>query len=123
MRFRPHPAALLAALAAATAVHAQPPASASPVQGGADPAPGATLPYLGHPHSFQDPLVRLEALEARAATLPHSEARAVGIRLKAIHADVDVRRARNGGDLRDWDRERLERMMNEVVHLHPALRS
>lgn len=113
-------AVLLAALSAAAPGLAQPSVpSPRPIRSAAAPEPSAGR-YPDHPDGFQDPLVRLEALDARASTLRDTEARAVGVRLRAIH--VEARRAYGGG-LGDWDRERLQRMMNEVVKLHPALRS
>lgn len=116
-------AALLAALSAAAPGLAQPSGTAAaPVRSGASPVRGASR-YLDQPAGFQDPLVRLDALDARAATLRDTEARAVAVRLRAIRVEVEAQRSRHGDVLRDWDRERLQRMMNEVVNLHPALRT
>ncbi len=87
-----------------------------------NPAPGATRPYLGHPGTFYDPVQRLRELDARAASLPPREARAMRAELRRIHAFAETQRARHGGDLRDWDRERMTRMMNELASAHPGLR-
>ena len=121
----------LAALAAATllagavAASAQPTTGASPGVPGdqaVDPAPGATQPYLGHPQAFYDPMQRLQALDSRAATLPPGQARSVRADLRRAHAFAETQKARHGGELRDWDRERLTQLLDEVTAKHPQLR-
>ena len=79
-------------------------------------------PYLGHPQAFYDPTQRLQALDARAATLPAAQARAVRTDLRRVHAFADTQRARHGGELRDWDRERMTQLLDNVTARHPQLR-
>ena len=119
--------ALLAALMAGGTALAQPlPPGASPGVPGADavnPAPGASGPYLGHPGRFYDPSDRLRDLDARLAGLPPHEAMRARSGLHSIHAFADGQRSRHGGQLRDWDRERMTRMMNDLVRRYPDLAS
>lgn len=87
-----------------------------------NPAPGATRPYLGHPRTFYDPAERLRDIDSRTSTLRPRNARAARAQLRRIHAFADTQRARHGGRLRDWDRERMNRMMNDLVRSYPELR-
>ena len=110
--------ASLAALAAAASATAQP---MSVAPGGVNPAPGATRPFLGHPGSFYDPVQRLSDIDARAAALPPREHRRVQADVQRIDSFAATQRARHG-DLRDWDRERMTRMMNDLVRKYPELK-
>ncbi len=120
-------AALLASPSVGGAALAQPmpPPGASPgipSDQAVDPAPGATRPYLGHPGAFYDPVQRLQSLDARAAALPPAQMRRVRSDLRAIHAFADTQRQRHGGELRDWDREHMNALMNDLVARFPQLR-
>ncbi len=88
-----------------------------------NPAPGARGPYLGHPNTFYDPMDRLHELDSRLETLPPHEARRARADLHRIHAFAEMQRSRHGGKLRDWDRERMMRMMNDLVRRNPDLKS
>ncbi|MBE7219064.1 MAG: hypothetical protein INR64_11385 [Caulobacteraceae bacterium] len=113
---------LAAALLAAPAL-AQPLASPGvPNSQAVNPAPGATRPFLGHPKTFYDPAQRLQDIDARAAALPPGEQHRVSMDVQRIHAFADQQRARHGGALRDWDRERMTRMMNDLVRKYPELK-
>ena len=113
-------------LTAGTALaQAMPPVGASPGvpnDQAVDPAPGATRPYLGHPGAFYDPVQRLQSLDDRAAALPPAQARRIRAELRSIHAFADTQRQRHGGELRDWDREHMNALMNDLVAKHPQLR-
>lgn len=100
------------------------PALAQPMNagpGGVNPAPGATRPFLGHPHTFYDPMQRLQDIDARTAALPPARRSRVAADVHRIDAFAQTQRARHG-DLRDWDRERMTRMMDDLVRRHPELR-
>lgn len=87
-----------------------------------DPAPGAARPYLGHPKAFYDPMQRLQDLDGRAAALPPRQARALRADLRRVHAFAATQQARHGGELRDWDRERITELLNDVAAKYPQLR-
>ena len=119
-------ATLLVALTVIPAFAQPLPPGASPGVTGPDsvnPAPGATRPYLGHPHTFYDPMQRLQDLDGRLANLPPREAMGARAGLHRIHAFAEMQRGRHGGQLRDWDRERMMRMMNHLVRRFPDLMS
>lgn len=79
-------------------------------------------------HDFYHPLVRERALNDRvqaalqSGQLTATQARLAQHDLTRVAAEARTQIARHG-DLRDWDRERLNDMMNHVVEHFPALQS
>lgn len=76
-----------------------------------DPNARADTGYTGDAHgaAFRDIDQRIAALQPRVAG--HSKAAA---QLKAIKSDEAYRRARHGGELRDWDRELLNKKLDSL---------
>jgi hypothetical protein len=94
-----------------------------------DPAPDAPGPYLRDGESdFYHPMARARALQERieaasnAGRMTALEARSAMRDLAEVSAEAKVQIARHGA-LRDWDRERLNDMMNHLVQQFPVLAS
>ena len=69
---------------------------------------GYTGPAAGP--QFYDVEARIDAAMAKMQGNKRAEAQ-----LRAIKADAKVRRARHGGELRDWDREYLDKKVEAVT--------
>ena len=90
----------LSGTARAQAVHAD----------GADPAPAATTAYVGADKAgFYDVEARIDA------AMQQSPSKRVMGQLRAIKSEANFRKARHGGELRDWDRELLSRRLDQVL--------
>jgi hypothetical protein len=95
-----------------------------------NPAPDARgQPYLGvGMQNFYDPMDREQSLQHRLEEAASSGAmnthqvHQVQAALDRVIAEDRTQMARHGG-LRDWDRERLNDMMNHIVERYPELRS
>ncbi len=135
-------AALAVALAAVVPVLAQP--AIDPSQGGViasaphpdtaqespgipsdqavNPAPGATGPYVGAgPKGFYDVDQRISQVAQRVASLPPAQRRRAAAMLRSIRSEEATQRARHGGELRDWDREKLTDMLDKLAAQVPGL--
>jgi len=94
-----------------------------------NPAPDAQgRPYLGDgQRNFYDPMDRerdlQKRLDAAAATgkLDPRQVHEVQLALARVVAEDRIQTERHGG-LRDWDRERLNDMMNHIVAQYSELR-
>ncbi len=94
-----------------------------------NPAPDAKAqPYLGvGEKNFYDPMDRERSLQQRldaaasAGQLNSHQAHDVRLALAQVVAEDRTQIARHGG-LRDWDRERLNDMMNHIVSNYPELK-
>ena len=69
---------------------------------------GYTGPAAGP--QFYDVEAKIDAAMTKMAGNRRAEAQ-----LRAIKADAKVRRARHGGELRDWDREYLDKKLQAVT--------
>ena len=88
-----------------------------------DPAPGAPGPYVGHsPKAFYDTDGRISAVEQRIGSLPPAQRRRAMAGLRSIRAEEATQRQRHGGELRDWDREHLNRRLDQLEGQFPGLR-
>ncbi len=77
---------------------------------GADPAPNAASAYVGADKgAFYDVEARIDAALAQAKS-KHAMSQ-----LRAIKSEANFRKARHGGELRDWDRELLSRRLDQVM--------
>jgi hypothetical protein len=92
-----------------------------------NPAPDAPGPYMKDgADDFYHPMVRERALTARvqaalqAGRLTPAQARLAEHDLTRVAAESRMQIMRHG-DLRDWDRERLNDMMNHLVERFPSL--
>ena len=112
------PAAAFSILAlAGLNASAQAVTTAAPV---ANPPPATTPPttanadtgYSGDAHgpAFRDIEDRITALEARS----HGNRSAMAM-LSKVKGEAKYRRARHGGELRDWDRELLNKQLDQVA--------
>lgn len=123
--------ALGCALVGASAALAQPepppqwtPGSAPGIAEGraVDPAPNAPGPYMGHgPQAFYDVDQRIAAVESRLGALRPASRRRAAAGLRSIRAEEATQRARHGGELRDWDREHLNRRLDQLIGQVPGL--
>ena len=117
--------ALFVTLAAAPALAQSLPPGASPGLPGPEsvnPALNASGPYLGPPGKFYAPADRPERPRRAAGEPSPHEAAGARADLRRIHAFADAQRSRHGGELRDWDRERMTRMMDDLVRRYPDLK-
>jgi len=95
-----------------------------------NPAPDAQgRPYLGvGQQNFYDPMDRERDLQNRldaaasAGKLNPDQVHQIKLALAKVVAEDRTQTARHGG-LRDWDRERLNDMMNHIVAQYSELRS
>jgi hypothetical protein len=88
-----------------------------------DPAPNAPGPYVGHdPQTFYNTEQRIAAVEGRLGALPPRQRRAAVAQIRSIRAEEATQRQRHGGELRDWDREHLNRRLDQLVGRFPGLR-
>jgi hypothetical protein len=127
-------AALLAVLSGAPTIALAQTSSTAPAPGSpgiqaVDPAPNAAGPYLHDgEHDFYHPMVRERALQERidaaldSGRLTPDQARTATNGLAQVAEEAKIQIARHG-TLRDWDRERMNDMMNDLVHRYPALKS
>lgn len=87
-----------------------------------DPAPGATRPYVGvGKQAFYNVEERMDRVEGRLASLRASQRRRAYAEMRSIRAEERTQRSKNGGNLRDWDRERLNRRLDALVRRYPGL--
>lgn len=87
-----------------------------------DPAPGAEGPYVGHhPATFYNTADRIVRIERRLAGLRTAQRRRAYAEMRSIRAEERTQRAKNGGELRDWDRERLNVRLDALVRRYPGL--
>jgi hypothetical protein len=83
----------------------------APDLGGADPAPGAATAYVGQDKQvFYDIEARIDAAMQQA-----QGSRKAMSQLRALKSEAAYRRARHGGEFRDWDRELLSRRLNQAM--------
>jgi len=131
---------LIAGLAVLTVLSATPALAASQMSNGeaspgmpgrhaVDPAPDAPGPFLQvSQRNFYHPMVRERALQKRIAAASNDgqlsaiEARDARGELNRVAAEAKMQIARHGS-LRDWDRERLNDMMDHLVEHFSVLRS
>ena len=77
---------------------------------GADPAPGVSTAYVGaEKTAFYDVEARIDA------ALQQATSKRTLSQLRAIKSEANFRKARHGGELRDWDRELLSRRLDQVM--------
>jgi hypothetical protein len=117
------------ALVGATAAAAQAPVNQAPVNQppvNQAPAadPGVSGPYAGAGvHGFYDMDARIDHLQQAISALPPGQARRAASQLKAIRSDLKFRKARHGGELRDWDRELISKKLDQLSAQYPTLGS
>ena len=127
-------ALMLAAGTAAGAAARDYPANTAPSAGipsneAVNPAPDASgKPYIGAGvQHFYDPMDRERAMQRRldaaaaSGALSPRQVRQAQSALAGVIAEERTQTARHGG-LRDWDRERLNDMMNHIVEQYAVLR-
>jgi hypothetical protein len=108
-----------AMLAVTSTAIAQPPSSQAPPA--ADP--GVAGPYAGAGvQGFYDVDARIDHIQQAISTLPPGQAHRATSQLNAIRSDLKFRKARHGGELRDWDRELISKKLDELVGQYPSLK-
>jgi len=125
---------LASGLASAAAAAQDYPANTAPSPGipsyeAVNPAPDAQgRPYLGvGQQNFYDPMDRERDLQSRltaaasAGKLNSAQVKQIKVALAKVVAEDRTQTARHGG-LRDWDRERLNDMMNHIVAQYSELK-
>ncbi len=111
---------LAAALLAAPAVaFAQPAPGVTASQPVPNPPPGTVAPGPGTADPMYSGALKGQAFLDVDARIAADEAKMSGDRkgmaaLRAIKGEAKVRRARHGGELRDWDRELLNKRLDQV---------
>ena len=112
--------ALAAALAAAPVIaFAQTAPTVTASQPVPNPPPGTTAPGPGTADPMYSGALKGPAFLDVDARIAADEAKMAGDRkalsaLRAIKGEAKVRRARHGGELRDWDRELLNKRLDQV---------
>ena len=87
----------------------------------ANPAPGAHGPYIGAGRQgFYDVDQRIASASQQIAGLPAGQRRRAASQLHAIKSEEAFKRAKYG-ELRDWDREHLNAMLDQLMQQYPAL--
>lgn len=88
-----------------------------------NPAPGAQGPYVGAgKQGFYDVDQRIAAASQHIGSLPAAQRRRAAAQLKAIKSEEAFKRSKYG-ELRDWDREHLTVMLDQLARQYPALDS
>jgi hypothetical protein len=86
-----------------------------------NPAPGSHGPYVGAgKQGFYDVDQRIASVGQQIGSLPASQRRQAASKLKAIKSEEAFKRSKYG-ELRDWDREHLTVMLDQLTQQFPAL--
>ncbi len=113
------------AMLAVTSTAIAQPASSQPPSPQAPPAadPGVAGRYAGAgPQGFYAVDARIDHIQQAISSLPPGKARRATSQLNAIRSDLKFRKARHGGELRDWDRELISKKLDELVGQYPSLK-
>ena len=87
-----------------------------------NPAPGAQGPYVGAgKQGFYDIDQRISMVGQGIGGLPAGQRRRAASQLHAIKSEESFKRAKYNGVLRDWDREHLTAMLDQLVQQYPGL--